>query len=244
MPSIQFVDPLLGQAGRGLAAAHAAGALAIWDLAHSAGAFPVDLAGAKADFAVGCGYKYLNGGPGAPAFVYAAPRHLPGLRQPLSGWLGHASPFAFADAYEPASGIDAMRVGTPAVLSMQALDAALDVFEGIDLAEVKAKADRLIDLFIAELAALAPELRLATPADPARRGSQASFRFAGGYAAMQALIARGVVGDFREPDLMRFGFAPLYISHADAWRAAQIVGQVMSTRAWADPVHANRKKVV
>ena len=226
------------------AAAHAAGALAVWDLAHSAGAVPVDLAAADADFAVGCGYKYLNGGPGAPAFVYAAPRHLAGLRQPLAGWLGHAAPFDFAEAYVPAPGIDAMRVGTPPILSMQALDAALDAFEGVDLVALKAKADRLIDLFTAVLADVAPELEPITPADPERRGSQASFRFADGYAAMQALIARGVVGDFRGPDVMRFGFAPLYLSHAEVWHAAGTLGEVIRSRAYAAPEFVRRAKVV
>jgi kynureninase len=225
-------------------AAHAAGALAVWDLAHSAGAFPVDLAAADADFAVGCGYKYLNGGPGAPAFVYAAPRHLDGLRQPLSGWLGHAAPFEFADDYRPAAGIDAMRVGTPAILSMSALDAALDAFEGVDLAALKRKSDRLFELFTTELAVLAPELALITPTDPARRGSQASFRFADGYAAMQAVIARGVIGDFRGPDIMRFGFAPMYLRHADVWRAARHVGEVMQRREWDRDALRARAKVV
>jgi kynureninase len=226
------------------AAAHAAGALAVWDLAHSAGAFPLDVSAADADFAVGCGYKYLNGGPGAPAFIYAAPRHLDGLRQPLAGWLGHAAPFAFADDYRPAPGIDAMRVGTPAILSMSALDAALDVFDGVDLAALKRKSDALFNLFTTEVAALAPELQLITPADPAQRGSQASFRFPDGYAAMQAVIARGVIGDFREPDIMRFGFAPMYLSHADVWRAAQVVGEVISTGAWDRPGFKARAKVV
>jgi kynureninase len=226
------------------AAAHAAGALAVWDLAHSAGAFPVDLAGAGADFAVGCGYKYLNGGPGAPAFVYAAPLHLAGLRQPLRGWLGHAAPFAFEAGYRPAAGIDAMRVGTPPILSMAALDAALDAFEGADLAALKQKADALFALFTAEVAALAPELELITPADPARRGNQASFRFAAGYAAMQALIARGVIGDFRGPDIMRFGFAPLYLGYAEVWHAAQQVGAVMAGREFEREAFRTRAKVV
>jgi kynureninase len=220
------------------------GALVVWDLCHSAGAFPLDLGAVGADFAVGCGYKYLNGGPGAPSFIYAAPEHLPGLRQPLTGWLGHAAPFEFADAYRPAAGIDALRVGTPPILSMSALDAALDVFEGIDLRQVKQKADRLFDIFVTEAAALAPELELITPADAARRGSQASFRFPEGYAAMQALISKGVIGDFRGPDFMRFGFAPLYLKHADVWRAAALLGRVMQTRAWDAPAFREKAKVV
>jgi kynureninase len=226
------------------AKAHAAGALVVWDLAHSAGALPVDLTAADADFAVGCGYKYLNGGPGAPAFVYVAPRHLEGLRQPLTGWLGHAAPFDFADDYQPAAGIDAMRVGTPAILSMSALNAALDAFEGVDIAALKQKSDRMFDLFTAEVAAVAPELELITPTDAAQRGSQASFRLAEGYAAMQALIARGVIGDFRGPDIMRLGFAPLYLRFADVWRAAAAIGEVMRNREWNRAEFKTKAKVV
>ncbi|MBN9365135.1 MULTISPECIES: kynureninase [unclassified Devosia] len=226
------------------AMAHAAGALTIWDLCHSAGAFPVELGGAAADFAVGCGYKYLNGGPGAPAFVYAAPRHLDGLRQPLTGWLGHAAPFSFAEAYRPAEGIGAMRVGTPPVLSMSALDAALDVFDGVDLGALRAKADQLFELFTSEVKRLAPELELATPGEAARRGTQVSLRHPEAYAVMQALIARGVIGDFREPDILRFGLTPLYLSFTDVQRAAGIVGEVMRTGAWDQPRYKVRAKVV
>jgi kynureninase len=226
------------------AKAHAAGVLVIWDLAHSVGAIPVDLGAADADLAVGCGYKYLNGGPGAPAFVYVAPRHLTGLSQPLTGWLGHATPFAFADEYRPAEGIDAMRVGTPPILSMQALDAALDVFEGADLAALKRKADRLFELFVLEVEVVAPELELITPREPDRRGSQASFRFAEAYAAMQVLIARGIIGDFREPDIMRFGLAPLYVRYADVWRAAHALGEILHKREWDKAAFKTKAKVV
>lgn len=224
--------------------AHAQGALIIWDLCHSAGAFPIDLGGSDADFAVGCGYKYLNGGPGAPAFAYVAPKHLPGLRQPLSGWLGHRAPFSFAADYEPAVGIDALRVGTPPILSMSALDAALDAFEGVDLATVRRKADALFELFTTEVAARCPELELVTPRDAARRGTQVSLRHPEAYAVMQALIARGVIGDFREPDIMRFGLTPLYLSFADVARAAEILGEVMQTRAWDTPAFKRHAKVV
>ncbi len=224
--------------------AHEVGALVVWDLCHSAGALPLDVARADADFAVGCGYKYLNGGPGAPSFVYVAPAHVPDLRQPLSGWLGHAAPFGFEDDYRPAAGIDAMRVGTPAILSMAALDAALDVFADVDLTQVKRKADQLFDIFVTEVAAVAPELKLITPTEPARRGSQVSFRFAEGYAAMQALIGKGVIGDFREPDIMRFGFASLYLRHAEVWRAAALLGRIMQTRAWDTPAFRQKAKVV
>lgn len=226
------------------AGAHAAGALTVWDLAHSAGAFAVDLAGTEADFAVGCGYKYLNGGPGAPAFVYAAPRHLSGLRQPLAGWLGHAAPFSFDESYRPAEGIGAMRVGTPPILSMAALDAALDVFEGVDLGALRAKADAMFELFVGEVRRVAPGLELATPTDPARRGTQVSLRHPEAYAVMQALIARGVIGDFREPDILRFGLTPLYLSFADVERAAGILRDVMRTGAWDSPQYKLRAKVV
>ena len=225
-------------------AAHNAGALTVWDLAHSAGAFPVDLGGAGADFAVGCGYKYLNGGPGAPAFVYVAPRHLAGLRQPLTGWLGHAAPFSFAETYRPAQGIAAMRVGTPPILSMSALDAALDVFDGVDLSALRTKADRLFELFTGEVARLAPELELLTPADPARRGTQVSLRHPQAHAVMQALIARGVIGDFREPDILRFGLTPLYLRYADVAEAAAILGDILATRSWDRPEFRQRAKVV
>lgn len=224
------------------AAAHAAGALTVWDLCHSAGAIPVDLTAAGADFAVGCGYKYLNGGPGAPAFVYAAPRHHADLRQPLTGWLGHAVPFTFAEDYQPADGIARMRVGTPPILSMQALDAALDAFDSVDLGAVKAKADRLFDLFVGEVADLG--LTLATPTDPARRGTQVSLRHPEAYAVVQALIARGVIGDFREPDIMRFGLTPLYLRYQDVWYAAQILREIIAANAWDQPEFKARAKVV
>ncbi len=223
------------------AAAHAAGALTIWDLCHSAGAFPVDLGAADADFAVGCGYKYLNGGPGAPAFVYAAPRHHPQMQQPLTGWLGHAAPFTFAETYRAAEGMARMRVGTPPILSMQALDAALDAFEGVDLRAVKAKADQLFEVFAGEVA---EGLGLATPLDPARRGTQVSLRHPDAYAVMQALIGRGVIGDFREPDILRFGLTPLYLRFEDVWQAAQILRDVIVTRAWDRPELRARAKVV
>lgn len=226
------------------AAAHAAGALTVWDLAHSAGALPVWLGAAGADFAVGCGYKYLNGGPGAPAFVYAAPRHLDGLSQPLSGWLGHAAPFSFAPTYRPASGIGSMRVGTPPILSMSALDAALDAFEGIDLALVKRKADLLFDRFVSVVAAEAPELQLATPREAALRGTQVSLRHPEAYAVMQALIARSVIGDFREPDILRFGLTPLYLGFEEVERAARIVGAVVREGLWDRAEYRARAKVV
>jgi kynureninase len=177
---------------------------------------------------------------GRAGLVYVAPRHLTGLRQPLSGWLGHAAPFDFAPDYRPAEGIDAMRVGTPPILSMSALDAALDAFAGVDLAAVKAKADALFELFVSRL----PDLELLTPRDPARRGTQVSLRHAEAYAVMQALIARGVIGDFRQPDIMRFGLTPLYLGYADVWRATEILRDVLETRSWDRPEFKRRAKVV
>ena len=224
--------------------AHEMGALTVWDLAHSAGAVPVDLTAARADYAVGCGYKFLNGGPGAPAFIYVAPDHHHGLRQPLNGWLGHRAPFAFEPDYQPAPGIEAMRVGTPPILSMSALDAALDVFDSVSIARLKAKADVLFDLFVTEVEAQVPGLELVSPRDPARRGSQVSFRFEQAHAVVQAMIARGVIGDFRGPDIMRFGLAPAYLRHADVWRAASVLAQIMRRREWDRPEFRAHAKVV
>jgi kynureninase len=223
--------------------AHAAGALVIWDLAHSAGALPVDVHGAGADFAVGCTYKYLNGGPGAPAFIYVAPELADVARPALSGWLGHDAPFAFELGYRPAAGIERMRVGTPPLLAYAALEAALDAWDGVDMADVRARSVELSELFIAEVEARCPELVLASPRDPARRGSQVSFRFPQGYAAMQALIARGVIGDFRAPNIMRFGFTPLYLDDADVRGAVDVLAEVMGGRLWDDEIYRRRAAV-
>jgi len=223
--------------------AHDAGALAIWDLAHSAGALPVDVTSAGADFAVGCGYKYLNGGPGAPAFVYVASAHAEAVRPTLSGWMGHESPFAFDLGYRPGPGIDRMRVGTPPILSMASLHAALAVWEGVDMADVRARSIELSELFIAEVERRCPELVLESPRDPQSRGSHVSFRFAHGYAAVQALISRGVVGDFRAPDMMRFGFAPLYVTPRDVVRGATVLETVLRERLWDRPEFTQRQKV-
>ena len=252
-------------------AAHAAGALAIWDLAHSAGAVPVDLHGGDADFAVGCGYKYLNGGPGAPAFVWAHPRHTARmdreqLRQPLSGWLGHAAPFEFAPAYRPASGIARFVCGTPSVLAMTALECGIDVFAAAEAAggieALRAKSIALADLFIGqvEVRCAGMGLALVSPRDAGSRGSQASFAHADGYRVMQALIARGVIGDFRagdasaaatdghaDPslaaDLLRFGFTPLYTRYVDAWDAAEQLHDVLRSDAWREERFARRAQV-
>ncbi|MBX3532567.1 MAG: kynureninase [Rhizobiaceae bacterium] len=225
------------------AKAHAAGALAVWDLAHSAGAVDVDLTAANADFAVGCTYKYLNGGPGAPAFIYVAPRLAGRARPALSGWFGHEAPFAFELGYRPAPGIERMRVGTPPVIAMVALDAALDAWDNVSMADVRRRSLELSELFIREVEARCPDLALASPREGASRGSQVSFRHAEGYAIMQALIARGVIGDFRAPDIIRFGFTPLYIGEEEVIGAAAILEDVMRKRLWDDPRYKTRAAV-
>ena len=216
-------------------AAHACGAITVWDLAHSAGAFPVDLAGCEADFAVGCTYKYLNGGPGAPAFIYVAPRHAEAAQPALSGWLGHEAPFAFDLDYRPGQGVERMRVGTPPIIQMTALEAAMDVWDTVDLNDLRAKSIELCEAFISGVEARCPDLVLASPRDPQQRGSQVSFHFQEGYAAMQALISRGVIGDFRAPDIMRFGFTPLYIDEVDVAAAVDILAEIMEHRLWDRP---------
>ena len=225
------------------ARAHQVGALAIWDLAHSAGALPVEVAAGGADFAVGCSYKYLNSGPGGPAFIYVAPRHAETARPALSGWLGHEAPFAFNLDYRPGSGVERMRVGTPPVLQLAALEASLDIWDQVEMADIRAASLALTDQFIAGVEATCPDLVLATPRDHASRGSQVSFRHAEGYAMMQALIARGVIGDFRAPDILRFGFTPLCINAADVDKAIAIIADVMANRLWDRPEYKTRAKV-
>ena len=215
--------------------AKAVGALTIWDLAHTAGALPVDVAGCDVDFAVGCTYKYLNGGPGAPAFIYVAPRHAETARPALSGWMGHAAPFAFDLDYRPGAGIERMRVGTPPVIALTALEAALDAWDGVSMADVRERSIALVDLFIREVEKRCPELELASPRDGSKRGSQVSFRHPQGYAIMQALIARGVIGDFRAPDAIRFGITPLYIGEEDILKASDILKEIMAQRLWDRP---------
>ena len=216
------------------AAAHAAGALMLWDLSHSAGAVAVDLNGANADLAVGCGYKYLNGGPGAPAFLFVAERHQAAIRSPLTGWMGHADPFAFVDAYAPAPGVRRQLCGTPPILGLSALEVGVDLHLRAPLAALEAKGKRLGDLFIELVEARCgfAGLTLASPRDAAGRGSHVSYAHADGYAMMQALIARGVIGDFRAPDILRFGFTPLYVGYADVWDAVEILRDVLETRAY------------
>jgi kynureninase len=225
-------------------AAHAAGALTVWDLSHSAGAIEIDLDGTGCDLAVACGYKYLNGGPGAPAFIYVAERLQDELTNPLQGWMGHAEPFAFVDDYQPAGGILKFLTGTPSILAMTALDAGLATFDGISMADLEAKSRELSVLFVSEVEArCGNEIRLASPRDSTQRGSHVVFAHAEGYAVMQALIARNVIGDFRAPDLMRFGFTPLYTRFADVVRAAEILAEILSSREWDQPHFKQRAKV-
>lgn len=223
--------------------AHQAGALMIWDLAHSAGALPVDLTACNADIAVGCTYKYLNGGPGAPGFIHVRPDLIDQVRPALSGWLGHQAPFAFDLDYRPGDGISRMRVGTPPVIQMAVLDAALDAFDGVDMQELRGRSIELSEQFIAEVEAGCKDVTLASPRDPHQRGSQVSFRFSEGYAAMQALIARGIIGDFRAPDIMRFGFCPLYNTPEEVSRAAAAVIEIIATGEWDRPEFRIRKAV-
>ncbi len=230
--------------------AHAAGALTVWDLAHSVGALPVALNAAAADFAIGCGYKYLNGGPGAPAFVFAATRHLSRLAddvfaQPLAGWLGHRAPFAFDSSYLPAPSIDRFLVGTPSILALTALDAGVDTVLAAGIDGLRAKSIALTELFIAcvEERCRDSGIALVSPREPARRGSQVSFRHRDAYAVMQALIARGVIGDFRAPDILRFGFAPLYVRYADAWDAAHALAAVLAGSEWQRAEFQQRQAV-
>ena len=214
------------------AAAHAVGALALWDLSHSAGALAVDLNGCGADLAVGCGYKYLNGGPGAPAFLFIAKHLQADFQTPLTGWMGHAAPFAFGDDYTPAPGVLRGLCGTPAVLGLSALEASLEAFDGVDMDQVRAKSMALGDLFLDLVLEHCEGFGLGCSRDAAARGSQVALTHESGYAIMQALIARGVIGDFRAPDVLRFGFTPLYVRYVDVWDAADILSDIMARGEW------------
>lgn len=227
------------------AAAHAVGALALWDLAHSAGAVPVDLRAAAVDLAVGCGYKYLNGGPGAPAFLFVAGRWHEQARQPLTGWFGHGRPFAFEPEYQPAPGITRFLAGTPPILSLAALEVGVDLLLEVDPRALRTKSVQLTEAFVdlVEEHCQSFGFALASPRDADRRGSQISLRHPEGYPIMQALIARGVVGDFRAPDLLRFGFAPLYVRFIDVWDAVQTLRAVMAEAAWDRPELKQRAAV-
>ena len=223
--------------------AHEAGAVMIWDLAHSAGAVPVDLSGCQAEFAVGCTYKYLNGGPGAPAFIYVRPDIVEDIAPALAGWMGHAAPFAMERHYRPATSTERFRIGTPPIIQLAILEQALQVWEGVDMADIRAASIALSERFIQEVEKRCPQLTLVSPREPRARGSQVSFAFTNGYAAMQALIERGVIGDFRAPNIMRFGFTPLYLDENDVVKAAEIMEDVMTKELWRDPKYHKVSRV-
>ena len=225
------------------AAAHAVGALMQWDLCHSVGAVPVDLTAADADFAVGCTYKYLNGGPGSPAFTWINPRLQAEMKNPIAGWMGHAAPFAMTRDFEPAAGMRGWATGTPPVLALSALEAALEAFDGVSVEELRARSLELTDLFIALLDERLPGTEIVTPREHDRRGSQVSFRHPRAYGIVQALIARGVIGDFRDPDIARFGFTPLYLSTADVRAAVEHLVAVLDGEEHLDPAYAERNAV-
>ncbi len=212
--------------------AHEAGALVLWDLSHSGGALPVDLTACGADFAVGCGYKYLNGGPGAPAYAFVAQRHHEAIAQPLSGWMGHAKPFEFSDDYTPAAGVDRLLCGTPGILGLAALEVGVDLIAEIGLERLYSKSQKLSEFFRQCLFEAGVQLELVSPEDPVQRGSQLSFRHGDAYAICQALIARGVVGDFRDPDILRFGFAPAYLRFEDMAEAVRHLAEVLESGEW------------
>ena len=227
-----------------IAKAHSVGATVVWDLAHSIGALPVDLAGTDADFAVGCTYKFLNAGPGAPAFIYVAPRLLDTVQPALSGWLGHEAPFAFDLDFRPMPGkIDRMRVGTPSIAAFSLLDAALSVWDEVDMEDVRSTSIELSEAFIYAVQASCPSLTLASPRDPNQRGSHVAFEFEHGYECMQALIANGVIGDFRSPNIMRFGITPLFINLDDIERAVMILKDILETKSWSKPEFQSRALV-
>jgi kynureninase len=226
-------------------AAHAAGALVLWDLSHSVGAVPLQLAADDVDLAVGCGYKFLNGGPGAPAFLTVAPRLQAELRLPLTGWLGHAEPFAFDPVFRPADGVARAVVGTPPVLSLAALEVGVDLMLRAPMAELRAKSLRLSELFMTLMAQECADhgFSLLTPTDPARRGSQVSLAHADGFPIMQALIERGVIGDFRAPNVLRFGLAPLYLRFLDMWDAVAALRDIMQHGTWRAEKFQTRRSV-
>jgi kynureninase len=225
------------------ARARQAGARVVWDLSHSVGAVPLELNADGAELAVGCGYKYLNGGPGAPAFLYVAEQLQEQLRPTLCGWMGHAAPFAFTDHYEPAPGMSRFLVGTPPMLSLLALESGVESFDGVNMEAVWAKSVALFDLFARLAEERCPELDCISPAEPQLRGSHISFRHPDAFELCQALIARGVIGDFRSPDVIRFGLTPLYLGYEDVWRAVEIMAAILETESWRDPRFAVRGKV-
>jgi len=225
--------------------AHDKGALTVWDLSHSAGALPVDLEAADADFAVGCGYKYLNGGPGAPAYLFAARRHHASMVPPLTGWMGHEAPFAFDTDYRPASGIERHLCGTPSVIAMAALEVGVSIVARADIGLVREKSRRMGDLFLQLVRERCRDrgLTIACPEDSGVRGSQVSLRHASGYPIMQALAARGMIGDFRAPDVLRFGLTPLYLRYVDMWDAVTILSEVLESEVYLEPEFQKRQLV-
>jgi kynureninase len=224
--------------------AHSVGATVVWDLAHSIGALPVDVASTDADFAVGCTYKYLNAGPGAPAFIYVAPRLLDTVQPALSGWFGHEAPFAFDLDFRPMPGkIDRMRIGTPSIAAFSLLDAALNIWDHVDMKDLQKASIELSEAFIREIEARCSDLKLASPRDANQRGSHVSFEFEHGYACMQALISEGVIGDFRSPNIMRFGITPLFLNLNDIKQAVVILEKILVTKAWAKPEFQKRALV-
>ena len=222
---------------------HAAGALVVWDLCHSAGVIEFAFDAEAIDFAVGCTYKYLNGGPGAPAFIAVARRLLGEACNPLSGWWGHAAPFAFDRDFRPDSGIRRFLCGTQPILSLRGVEAALDALDGVEVAALRRKSLAMTDLFMARVAALLPDLEIVTPREASLRGSQVAIAFDKAYPVVQAMIERGAIGDFRAPDIMRFGFAPAYLSFADVWDAAEILADCLRAEVWREPRYATRHAV-
>src|SRR5580658_2469033 len=222
---------------------HAAGALVVWDLCHSLGVVEIAFDRDAVDFAVGCTYKYLNGGPGSPAFISVAKIHQATAQHPLSGWWGHAAPFAFDRDFRPDTGIKRFLCGTQPIISLRGVDAALDALDGVEVAALRQKSLALTELFIARVAALLADVEIVTPRDAVSRGSQVSIAFDRGYAVVQAMIARGVIGDFRAPDIMRFGFAPLYVRFSDVWDAAEILADCIHAEVWNDPRYAKQHAV-
>lgn len=223
--------------------AHAAGAITIWDLAHSAGAMPLSIEQVETEFAVGCTYKYLNGGPGAPAFIYVRPDIVDSVQSPLAGWLGHRAPFAMESRYRPALGTERFRIGTPSIIQFVLLDHAMSVWEEVELPDIRAASIALSETFVAEVEARCPMLKLVSPRDPQQRGSQVSFSFECGYAVVQALSDQGVIADFREPDIMRFGIAPLYLDEPDILQAAEILESIMAKETWNKLEYLKKKAI-
>lgn len=219
------------------------GAVMIWDLAHSAGALPLSIGNSNAEFAVGCTYKYLNGGPGAPAFIYVRPDIVTSITPALTGWLGHQDPFAMELKYRPSASTERFRIGSPSIIQFKLLELAMKVWEEVDMTELRASSVLLSSLFIEEIERRCPNLTLVTPRDPEQRGSQVSFASDDGYAIMQALIERGVIGDFRQPNIMRFGIAPLYLDKNDINEAAQILEEIMINEVWREPKFQLKKEV-